>query len=692
MNKPDGASTTNLPPIGFAGRSTPTALVTSKESLAPRRRGLIMGSMLCAVIALVPAPAKGSTLPPLESFFAESDRFAERLSPDGDRVAFLGPDQHGINCLWVVATEQPNTPARVSLVEGSPVAAFFWISRDGLLWQTMDEGRARLFFAGSPAATPREILPDEMRDIRLEGVVNSSEPCVLLGLSEGSVAFPDLYRVKLGAGDRPELACVNRHRIITWAWDNAGTPVAGLRWSDGGAKEILNLRNEHHPVVFRAEPADDARLLWATAGGTKVMILTNRDGNLTRVERVELASGAREEVATDLLGRVDIDQVVADPARGKILATACTDETIRWQASDRDFGEMLAVVGRLPIKTGVACSGFDTARRQFLLRLISDRDPGTVCIYHTETRSLRTMWRERPEIDRDALSETKAFDYPARDGSRIPSYLTVPRGRKPPWPLVVFPHGGPRMRTGPGFDGRVQFLASRGYAVLQPNFRGSRGYGKVFMNAGDGQWGKGLMQTDVTDGVDYLVRTGMAHPERVAILGGSYGGYAALAGLAFTPDHYAAGICLFGMSDLLSYAGHSPVEWRAYAGDTVRRLGDPRTAAGRAALNDLSPVNHAAAIKAPLLIYHGARDPLIPADHARRMVGAMEQSGKPVDYLLAGDEAHGFSLPESEMAVYRAIELFLHEHLGGLAGPAPAEPVARRLAGFGEAGRSSPRR
>jgi dipeptidyl aminopeptidase/acylaminoacyl peptidase len=238
------------------------------------------------------------------------------------------------------------------------------------------------------------------------------------------------------------------------------------------------------------------------------------------------------------------------------------------------------------------------------------------------------------------------------------------------------------MRTHAGFDGRVQFLASRGYAVLQPNFRGSRGYGKAFMNAGDGQWGKGVMQNDVTDGVDHLISEGVVDPNRVAIFGGSYGGYAALAGLAFTPDRYAAGICLFGTSDLIDYATQHPLEWQAFAGDTIRRLGDRSMEKGGNTLFDLSPVNHAPSFKAPLLIYHGANDHLIPVTHTRRMVKALQHSGKDVEFLLASDEAHGFSNPESEMAVYRAIELFLHKHLGGKVGPPPAESVTRRLAGF----------
>ena len=628
-----------------------------------------------------------SRLPPLEIFFAEPARFSESIRPDGSRVAYLGPDNAGVNRLWIVRTDSPETPVRVSQPAGPAVSAFSWIADDSILWQTSGSGgRVRLFLGGPDDATVREILPDERRVMILEGIVNSAATCLLVGLSDGPSAFPDLYRVALRGNDKPELVCANRYRIITWAWDRSGVPVAGLRWTDEGAKEILKLRDGIGTVVFRAEAADDARLLFASEDGFQVFVLTNRDSDVTRLERVDLVTGKRQMLASDPLDKVDVDQIVADAGQGKIMAVGYTDENTRWQALDPEFGILLETLGKVVDPHRMTILGFDSNRNSYLLKLFSDREPGTIYLYDVGSRSLRVLWHDLPEMDRSTLCETKAVRYPARDASLIPAFLTLPRNAKPPLPLVVFPHGGPRMRTSPGFDGRVQFLASRGYAVLQPNFRGSRGYGKSFMNAGDGQWGKGLMQTDVTDGVDHLVSEGVADKGRVAILGGSYGGYAVLAGLTFSPDRYAAGICLFGISDLLDYADFSPTEWLPYAADRMRRLGDPYSAAGRAFLADLSPVNHASSVTSPLLIYHGANDNLIPVSHARRMTTALLRSGKRVEFLLAADEAHGFSQPQSEMAVYRAIEIFLSEQIGGQVGKPPCEPVRRKLAEFHSAG------
>jgi dipeptidyl aminopeptidase/acylaminoacyl peptidase len=671
----------------------------------------------------------------LESFFAESTRFAERLSPDGTKVAYLGPNESAAISLWIVNVGNPETPLQISTGNEHSVRCFFWIGDNDLLWQsTGPGGKTCIYFKDLKGGGVREILPDEKRTIRLEGVVDSDEPCILVSLSDFSNAFPDLYRMRLRENEAPVLVSTNQHQIITWAWDERGKPVAGLRWNATGAKELLSLHGDSAHVVFHAEPADDLRLLMASPDGTRALVITDRDSNFTHAEWIGLASGSRAKIGMDPMSRVDLEGLLT--AGNSILAACYSDDTRRWHALDSGFASTLEALQNSVSPHSLDILGIDDSCKRVLFKRFSSQEPGTVWLHDVKTGSHQVLWSERPGLDPSSMCETRPIQYTARDGSSIPAYLTLPKEGKSPWPLVVFPHGGPWMRTHAGFDGRVQFLASRGYAVLQPNFRGSRGYGKAFMNAGDSQWGKGVMQTDVTDGVDHLIREGTVDPRRIAIFGGSYGGYAALAGLAFTPERYAAGICLFGISDLVEYVTHHPVEWQAYAGDTIRRLGDPSTPLGRKALSDLSPVNHAATFKAPLLIYHGANDQLIPVTHARQMVdtirrlgdpstplgrkalsdlspvnhaatfkaplliyhgandqlipvtharqmvASLQQSGKDVAFLLANNEAHGFSNPESEMAVYRAIELYLEKHLTGKVGPTPPESVTRRLNRF----------
>jgi dipeptidyl aminopeptidase/acylaminoacyl peptidase len=693
-------------------------------SLSAQRRRILL-SLTIACLQASASAANPPILPPLESFFADPPRFTERLSPDGKKVAYLGPDGSGTIQLWVVAVTSPDLPQRISPENGHTVRCLFWLPVEGasgsflppaspvegasgsflapnkshpspsrpdesstgtLLWQSdAPHGRTHLFFTDLRNHNPtREILLDETRNLRLEGVVTGEAPSVMLGISDTPSAFPDLYRVSLRENALPILAHRNQSQILTWAWDQTGTPVAGLRWTHTGSKELLTLREDPARVIFQVEPTDDLRLINASSDGTKALVITNRDSNFTQLEWIDLATGHREKAGSDPHGRVDLEGLLT--AGDDILATSYSDQSIRWHAADPAFSATLQRIQNAAGHDSLDFHGIDESRTKILFKRFSATDPGSTWLYDTEKANPTLLWNERPDLHPAALSESRAIEYPARDGTRIPAYLTIPKDTSTPMPLVVFPHGGPRMRTHGVFDGRAQFLASRGYLVLQPNFRGSRGYGKAFMNAGDGQWGRGVMQTDVSDGVANLVRTGRADPDRVAIFGGSYGGYASLAGLVFTPDLYAAGICLFGISDLESYANHRPPEWEAYAGDTIRHIGNPHTDAGRRMLADLSPLNHATAFKAPLLIYHGTLDPLIPVDHALRMTRALQHHGKSVDLLLAPDEPHGFTNPESEMAVYHAIEIFLHQHLGGHLGPAPQDPVKSRLENFRSSG------
>ncbi len=624
-----------------------------------------------------------SRLPKLETFFAEFSHFAERISPDGQSVAYLGPDSNGVNRLWSVTSNHPERAMMISPALDPPVVVFFWMGDGRLLWQTLDpSGKQRIFTGAPEGGAVREILREEKHIISLIGVNSSFAPSILLGLSDVPTSTPKLYRYFLDGDGSPELLFANPESITTWAWDEKGLPVAALRWTASGAKEVLRVADGIATVVYRSDPENDLRLLFASLDGSRAFILTNRDSDLTRLECLDLSTGKTQVLASDPLGKVDLEEILVDDTARKVLGVGYYDGGVHWQAHNAGFRKLLADGSHLPGSECMTCLGCDAEMKHWLVKCFSAHDPGTIFHYNADEGSFRLLWKERSDLDTRTLSETKAIEYAAKDGTKIPGYLTLPKEGSGPWPLIVFPHGGPRMRTRAGYDGRTQFLASRGYAVFQPNYRGSRGYGKNFMNAGDRQWGRGVMQTDLTDGVDYLVNSGVAVKKRVAILGGSYGGYAALAGLTFTPDLYKAGISLFGISDLLEFADVTPTEWQVFVGDTWRRLGDPSTPSGRAALADLSPVNHVREIKAPLLIYHGAKDNLVPVAHTLKMVSAMQSEGKKVDCLIGREGSHGFSKPESEMAVYRAIELFLHEHLGGSLGPSPSGPVELELSKF----------
>jgi len=312
--------------------------------------------------------------------------------------------------------------------------------------------------------------------------------------------------------------------------------------------------------------------------------------------------------------------------------------------------------------------------------LSRDVDPATVYLYDRAAGKVEELYRVRPEIDPAHMAQMQPIRYTARDGLEIPGYLSLPNGVEPEnLAVVALIHGGPWARDTWGFRSTVQFLTNRGYAVFQPNFRASTGFGKQFLNAGNEEWGD-AMQDDITDGIQYLVDQGIADPDRVCIMGGSYGGYATLAGMVFTPDLYACGVNIVGVSNIITLLNSIPAYWGPIRQMLTLRVGDPETEEGRAMLERQSPINHVENIQSPLLIVHGANDPRVKQAEADQIVVAMREAGLPVEYILAPDEGHGFSQRNNRIAMYARIEEFLAEHLGGRYQSDMPTNIAERLA------------
>jgi dienelactone hydrolase len=317
--------------------------------------------------------------------------------------------------------------------------------------------------------------------------------------------------------------------------------------------------------------------------------------------------------------------------------------------------------------------------RLLIVSARSDIEPGETYLFDRQTKQLRLQYRIREKLPRTSLAPMTTVRYKSSDGLEIPAYLTLPKGvTAKNLPVVIVPHGGPWGRDAWGYDPMAQFLANRGYGVLQPNFRGSTGYGKKFLDAGNKQWGD-KMQDDVTWGVRYLIDQGIADPKRVGIFGGSYGGYATLAGLAFTPDLYSAGVSLVGPSNLITLLESIPPYWEPIRKMFYERMGDPSTPEGRAQLERQSPLNSASKITAPLLVIQGANDPRVKKAESEQIVIALRDRGFPVQYLLAPDEGHGFARPVNSMAAFAAAESFLAQHLEGRFQEGGTKEVTQRL-------------
>ncbi|HEV2718016.1 MAG TPA: alpha/beta fold hydrolase, partial [Terriglobales bacterium] len=345
--------------------------------------------------------------------------------------------------------------------------------------------------------------------------------------------------------------------------------------------------------------------------------------------------------------------------------TTYTDERTRRYWKDKSFeADYNLLQKKLPGKEiGLGSSTKD--ERFWLIGIGGDTEPGERYLFDRQTKKLTFQYRIRENLNRDYLAPMKAIRYKSSDGMEIPAYLTLPKGVAPKnLPLVAFPHGGPWGRDSWGYNTFAQFWANRGYAVLQPNFRGSTGYGKKFIDAGNKQWGD-KMQDDITWGVKYLVAEGIADPKRVGIMGGSYGGYATLAGVTFTPDLYAAAVDYVGPSNLITLLETIPPYWEAGRQLFYQRMGDPNTAEGKAQLNRQSPLNSATKIKTPLLVVQGANDPRVNKREADQIVIALRDRGFPVEYIVAPDEGHGFARPVNNMAMFAQAEKFFAKYLNG---------------------------
>src|SRR5437773_1380244 len=317
--------------------------------------------------------------------------------------------------------------------------------------------------------------------------------------------------------------------------------------------------------------------------------------------------------------------------------------------------------------------------RLLLIGIGGDTEPGERYLFDRQTKKLTFQYKNRENMNRDYLAPMKAIRYKSSDGLEIPAYLTLPKGVAPKnLPVVSFPHGGPWARDSWGYDAFAQFWANRGYAVLQPNFRGSTGYGKKFLDAGNRQWGD-KMQDDITWGVKYLIAQGIADPKHVGIMGGSYGGYATLAGVTFTPDLYAAAVSIVGPSNLITLLNSIPPYWESIRKLFYLRMGDPTTEEGKAQLVRQSPLTYADKIKTPLLVAQGANDPRVNKAESEQIVTALRKRNFPVEYILAPDEGHGFARPVNNMAMLAAAEKFLATYLGGRYQESMTAEVQKRL-------------
>ena len=651
---------------------------------------------LALILALAAAASPLGALadqPPLidrNLFYGEIAISGAQISPDGRSLSFLKPYK-GTRNIWVKGVDEPFSAARpVSAEATRPIRSYFWSHDSKFILYVQDSGGDENFnvYAIDPKlpADAKTGVPPTRALTNLSKVrtqifaVPKAKPDILyIGLNDRDPKWHDLYELSISTGEK-KLLRKNTEEVAGWQFDDSGTLRLAVRTTKAGDTEILRVDADGFKQIYSCTVLENCAAVDFDASGKNVYLATNKGAlDLAELEMMDLSSGATTKIESDPEDRVDINNAEISRLDHHILFTEYEGDRFRRYFKDRAFeADAKWLQAKLPgLEVGFGARSND--ENIWIVNGHSDTEPGVVYVWNRKGKTLTLQYRVREEIPRDSLAQRKPYHYKSSDGLDIPAYLTLPKGLEAKnLPLVVFPHGGPWGRDSFGYDTNAQFLANRGYAVLQPNFRASTGYGKKFLNAGNGQWGR-KMQDDITWGVKSLIASGVVDAKRVGISGGSYGGYATLAGVAFTPTVYAAAVAYVAPSNLITLLDAIPPYWEAGRKQMYTRMADPTTPDGKALLVAESPLTQAKAIVTPLLVVQGKNDPRVNVRESDQIVAAVRDNGKPVKYIVAPDEGHGFARPINTLAYVTAMEDFFAQYLGGRSQKEVPADVAARL-------------
>ncbi len=651
-------------------------------------------ALVLSLLALATSVAAQNGLPPLidrEIFFGNPEIATAQISPDGKFISFRKPYKDTMN-LWVKKADEPFDKARRLTSETKrPIRNYFW-TRDSkyLLYVNDFDGDENYnVYAVDPSAAPApgsDAPPTrnltDMKKVRafFYDAPRNDPDAIYIGLNNRDARWHDLYKLRISTGER-QLIKENTEHYDGYSFDNAGKLRLATRNAQSGESEILRLDPDGKVVkIYSCTVFETCYPVRFHKDDKRVYLVSNKgDVDLIRLVLLDLVTGKEEVVESDPMNRVDLNFARFSDVTDELMFTLYQDDKPRFHFKDKsleaDYKLVKQKMGGKEFTFGATTSN----ETKFIVSAWSDTEPGETYLFDRKTKQLTKQYHIREKLPRDHMAEVKIIRYKSSDGLEIPAYLVLPKGVPAKnLPTIVRPHGGPWARDMWGYSPYAQFAANRGYALLQPNFRGSTGYGKKFLDAGNRQWGD-KMQDDITWGVKYLVEQGITDPKRVAIWGRSYGGYATLAGITLTPDVYAAAIAEVGPSNLITLLETIPPYWESERVIFHRRMGDPNTPEGKAQLLRQSPMTYVAKIKTPLLIAQGANDPRVNKREADQIVLALRERNYPVEYLLAPDEGHGYERPVNNMALLAAAERFLAQHLGGRYQESMSPEVAERL-------------
>lgn len=622
-------------------------------------------------------------------FFGNPEISGGQLSPDGKYISFM-KSYEGIMNVWVKTFDEPFEDARPLTDSKRPLYGYFW-TLDGkyILYAKDKDGDENInIYAvdpsekGDPVPESRNLTPLEEVTAQIYNVSDNDPDMMMIGLNDRDKAWHDLYSLQISTGEL-KMVYENNDRITGYDFDWDDNLRLLYRTDEKGNSTILRKDGDKLEPIYETSVTESAYVSGWDEENEMMYLVTNKgDIDLSTLFLMDPVSGKMTKMESDPEGKVDFGGLRLDRNTREIISTSYTDDRSRIYWRNKQWEKDYKFLKKKFPGREVSFQSSTRDYSKFLIAVYGDKYASESWFYDRKSGELIKQYTPRPELKavEEHLAPMEPVKYKSSDGLEIQAYLTLPAAVKPKnLPVVILVHGGPK---GPrdywGYDAQAQFLANRGYAVLQPNFRASGGFGKSFLNAGDLQWGK-LMQDDITWGVKHLINEGVADKDRIAIMGGSYGGYATLAGLAFTPDIYACGVDIVGPSNIFTLLESVPAYWEAGRAFLYGMVGDPETEEGRKLIEEASPLFSADKINKPLLIIQGANDPRVKKAEADQIAIALRDRGHEVSYLLADDEGHGFSKPVNRMAMYAEVERFLAEHIGGRYQEDMTEDVSGRL-------------
>lgn len=632
--------------------------------------GLLLAG-LAGLVGSTAAAAADAPLIPREVLFGNPERAGLTVSPDGKQLAWRAPVD-GVMNVWVAPVGDLKAARPVTKDKSRGVRIYFWAYSSQHVVYLQDRGgdeNWRVYVVDLKSGEEKDLTPFEKVQARIEQVSEKFPEEILVSLNDRVPQLHDIYRVSLKSGER-KLVQQNEGYVGFTTDDDYKVRLASRFLPDGGL-EILKAA-EGGFVPFAQVPAADSLTtnpLGFDKSGQVLYMLDSRDRDTSALTRVDLASGKSEVVFAD--PKADVANVLVHPTEKTLQAVSSNYLREEWKVLDP------GVAGDFETLKKAARGDFEITARSlddkvWTVAYVQDAGPVTYYLYDRPAKKASYLFTARPALEGKPLMPMHPRPIKARDGLELVSYLTLPVGSDPDGdgvpaaaaPMVLFVHGGPWARDEWGYNSYHQWLANRGYAVLSVNFRGSTGFGKKFLNAGNREWAA-KMHDDLIDAVDWAVAQKIADPKKVAIMGGSYGGYATLVGLTFTPEKFAAGVDIVGPSNLVTLLESIPPYWAPILAVFEQRMGEMKSDEGKKFLHSRSPLFKAGEIQRPLLIGQGANDPRVKQAESDQIVKELEAKKIPVTYVLFPDEGHGFARPENNKAFNAVTEAFLAQHLGG---------------------------